>query len=127
MKQLLNTLFVTTEDAYLSLENDNVVIGQKKDILAKVPLRSLETIVSFSYNGASPALMGKCAEIGVSLSFFSPRGRYYCSILGEKNRNVLLRREQFRVADNEETSLPIARSFIMGKVYNSRWVIAYET
>ena len=120
MKQLLNTLFVTTEDAYLSLENDNVVIGQKKDILAKVPLRSLETIVSFSYNGASPALMGKCAEIGVSLSFFSPRGRYYCSILGEKNRNVLLRREQFRVADNEETSLPIARSFIMGKVYNSR-------
>lgn len=123
MKQLLNTLFVTTEDVYLSLENDNVVIGQKKDVLAKIPLRSLEAIVSFSYNGASPALMGKCAEIGVSLSFFSPHGRYYCSILGEKNRNVLLRREQFRVADSEEASLPIAQSFIMGKVYNSRWVI----
>lgn len=59
--------------------------------------------------------MGKCSELGVGLSFFSPRGWYYCSILGEKNRNVLLRREQFRFADDESEALPFARSFIIGR------------
>ncbi|MBB2955125.1 CRISPR-associated protein Cas1 [Bifidobacterium commune] len=123
MRRLLNTLFVLTEEAYLSLKNENVVvqIGDKK--LAAVPLRSIEQILCFSYKGASPALMGKCAEFDVNLSFYSPNGRYYCSIFGEKNRNVLLRREQFRIADNEAQSLPIAKSFILGKVFNCRWVL----
>ena len=93
MKQLLNTLYVTSEDAYLSLKNDNVIVQQGDAALGQIPLRSLESIVSFSYKGASPALMGRCSEFGVGLSFFSPHGRYYCSILGENNRNVLLRRE----------------------------------
>lgn len=123
MKQLLNTLYVTSEDAYLSLQNDNVVVRQGDSLLGRIPLRSLESIMSFSYKGASPELMGKCAEFGVGLSFFSPRGRYYCSILGEKNRNVLLRREQFRFADDERAALPFARSFIIGKIYNCRWVL----
>lgn len=123
MKHLLNTLYVTSNDAYLSLKNDNVVVQQGDITLGKIPLRSLESIMSFSYKGASPALMGKCAEFGVGLSFFSPYGRYYCSILGEKNRNVLLRREQFRFADDEDAALPFARSFIVGKIYNCRWVL----
>lgn len=123
MRQLLNTLFVTSEDAYLSLENENVVVSREEDVLAKIPLRSLEAILSFSYKGASPALMGKCAEMSTGMSFFSPRGRFYCSILGESNRNVLLRRDQFRMADDETQSLPIAKSFIVGKIYNSRWVL----
>ena len=123
MKHLLNTLYVTSNDAYLSLKNDNVVVQQGDITLGKIPLRSLESIMSFSYKGASPALMGKCAEFGVVLSFFSPYGRYYCSILGEKNRNVLLRREQFRFADDEDAALPFAQSFIVGKIYNCRWVL----
>ena len=123
MKQLLNTLYVTSEDAYLSLKNDNVIVQRDDDVLGRIPLRSLESIMSFSYKGASPALMGKCAEFGVGVSLFSPYGRYYCSILGEKNRNVLLRREQFRLADNEDAALPFARSFIIGKIYNCRWVL----
>ena len=123
MRKLLNTLFVMTEDSYLSLENDNVVVHQGDKKLASVPLRSIEQIMSFSYKGASPALMGKCSEFDVGLSFFSPRGRYYCSVLGEKNRNVLLRREQFRIADAEQNSLPIAQSFIAGKLFNCRWVL----
>ena len=123
MKHLLNTLYVTSNDAYLSLKNDNVVVQQGDITLGKIPLRSLESIMSFSYKGASPALMGKCAEFGVGLSFFSPYGRYYCSILGEKNRNVLLRREQFRFADDEDAALPFAQSFIVGKIYNCRWVL----
>ncbi|OZG64007.1 type I-C CRISPR-associated endonuclease Cas1c [Bifidobacterium eulemuris] len=123
MRQLLNTLFVTTEDVYLSLENDNVVVHQDDQILAKVPLRSIESILCFSYKGASPSLMGRCGELGVGLSFYSPRGRYYCSILGENNRNVLLRRAQYRYADDEVLSLTLAKSFILGKVFNSRWVL----
>lgn len=77
MKQLLNTLFVMTEDAYLALENDNVVIHQNDKTLAKVPLRSIEGIMCFSYKGASPALMGRCGKLGVSMAFYSPRGHYH--------------------------------------------------
>ncbi|WP_270554841.1 CRISPR-associated endonuclease Cas1 [Bifidobacterium adolescentis] len=123
MKQLLNTLFVMTEDAYLALENDNVVIYQNDKTLAKVPLRSIEGIMCFSYKGASPALMGRCGKLGVSMAFYSPRGHYYCSVLGKENRNVLLRREQFRVADDEQKSLRYAKSFIVGKLYNAKWVL----
>ena len=123
MKQLLNTLFVMTEDAYLALENDNVAVHQEDVILAKIPLRSIESILCFSYKGASPSLMGRCGQMRVSMSFYSPRGHYYCSIMGEKNRNVLLRREQFRRADNEMDALPVAKSFIIGKIFNAKWVL----
>lgn len=81
MKQLLNTLFVTSEDVYLSLEQDNVTVLQEERKLARIPLRSIESIFCFSYKGASPSLMGKCADMGVGLHFYSPRGFYYCSIL----------------------------------------------
>lgn len=123
MKQLLNTLFVTSEDAYLSLENDNVVVQRDKTALAKIPLRSLEQILSFSYKAASPALMGQCAQTGTGLSFYTPRGRYLCSILGGNNRNVLLRRSQYRFADDTDSSARFARSFVIGKIFNSRWVL----
>ncbi|NEG90096.1 type I-C CRISPR-associated endonuclease Cas1c [Bifidobacterium aerophilum] len=123
MRTMLNTLFVTSEDAYLSLENDNVVIQNEEKILAKVPLRSIEQIISFSYKGASPALMGKCARSGVGMSFYSPRGRFYCSVLGENNRNVLLRREQFRKADSPEDGRDLAAAFVLGKIFNCRWVL----
>ena len=123
MRQLLNTLFVASEDAYISLENDNVVVQRDKTVLAKIPLRSLEQILSFSYKGASPALMGKCAQIGTGMSFYTPRGRYLCSILGENNRNVLLRRSQYRFADDANSAAKFARAFIIGKIFNSRWVL----
>ena len=122
-KDLLSSNIVMTEDAYLALENDNVVIYQNDQTLAKVPLRSIEGIMCFSYKGASPALMGRCGKLGVSMAFYSPRGHYYCSVLGEENRNVLLRREQFRVADDEQKSLRYAKSFIVGKLYNAKWVL----
>ncbi len=123
MRQLLNTLFVMTEDAYLALENDNVVVETGKNKLGKVPLRSLDSILSFTYGGASPSLMGKCADMGVNLSFFSPRGKYYCSIFGETNRNVLLRKQQFEISEDSDKSLSIAKNMITGKLFNSRWVL----
>lgn len=117
----MNTINLFNE--IVSFLSKIVVIYQNDQTLAKVPLRSIEGIMCFSYKGASPALMGRCGKLGVSMAFYSPRGHYYCSVLGEENRNVLLRREQFRVADDEQKSLRYAKSFIVGKLYNAKWVL----
>ena len=76
MRKMLNTLFVTTEDAYLSLENENIVVHVGEEKRAQYPLLMLEGILTFSYKGASPALMGACAERGIGLTFLTPRGRF---------------------------------------------------
>lgn len=76
MRRLLNTLFVTSEDVYLSLDGENVVANRDKQAVARYPLHTLQSIVSFSYAGASPALMGACAKRGVGLAFCTPRGRF---------------------------------------------------
>lgn len=123
MKHLLNTLFVTSEDLYLSLDGENVVANRDKRQIARYPLHTLEGIVSFSYAGASPALMGACAERDVSLAFCSPRGRFLARVSGKSSGNVLLRRTQYRVADDPGPACRIARNMIFGKVYNARWSI----
>lgn len=119
MKQLLNTLFVTSEDIYLSLEGENVLANRDKQVVARYPLHTLQTIVSFSYSGASPALMGACAERGVGLAFCTPRGRFLARVSGEGNGNVLLRREQYRIADDPERSCAVARNMVFGKLCNA--------
>ena len=121
MKKLLNTLFVTSEDIYLSLDGENVVANQNGKEVARYPLHTLSSIISFSYAGASPALMGKCAERGISLAFCTPRGRFLARANGESNGNVLLRRQQYRAADDVFESARIAKNMILGKLYNSRW------
>ena len=123
MRQLLNTLFVTSEDVYLSLDGENVVANREGEAVARYPLHTLQGIVSFSYAGASPALMGKCAQQGIGLAFCSPRGRFLARITGPAQGNVLLRRMQYRVADDPSQSCRIARNMIFGKVYNARWSI----
>ena len=74
MKQLLNTLFITSEDIYLSLEGENVLANRDKQVVARYPLHTLQNIVCFSYAGASPALMGACASRDIGLAFCSPGG-----------------------------------------------------
>lgn len=123
MRHLLNTLFVSSEDAYLSLEGENVVVQRQKTEIGRFPLHNLQMIVSFSYAGASPALMGACAERDVGLSFCTPRGKFLARTSGISRGNVLLRRKQYRMADDLEASCKIASSSIFGKVYNSRWVV----
>lgn len=123
MRHLLNTLFVLTEDAYLSLDGENVVISQEKREIGRFPLHTLENIASFSYAGASPSLMGACGERDVNLCFFTPRGRFLARVSGESQGNVLLRRTQYRMADSPWESVQIARNMIFGKVYNCRWSI----
>ena len=123
MRKLLNTLFVTSEDKYLALENQNVVVWSGDEKVAQYPLVMLEGIVSFSYKGASPALMGACAERNILLSFFTPRGRFLARSCGMENGNVLLRRAQYRRADSSADACRIARNMIFGKVFNTRWIL----
>lgn len=123
MRKLLNTLFITSENMYLALENDNVLVLDGNERKAQFPLVMLECIVSFSYKGASPALMGACAKHGISLSFMTPNGRFLARTCGMEHGNVLLRKEQYRISDDETRSCLIARNFIFGKVYNARWVL----
>lgn len=123
MRQLLNTLFVTSEDVYLSLDGENVVANRGGDAIARYPLHTLQSIVSFSYAGASPALMGACAQREIALAFCSPRGRFLARVSGAVQGNVLLRRMQYRAADDPTQSCRIARNMIFGKVYNARWSV----
>ena len=118
MRKLLNTLYVTSEDVYLSLDGENVVANREKTQIARYPLHTLQGIISFSYAGASPALMGKCAKDDIDLVFCSPRGGFLARVAGISHGNVLLRREQYRIADNPEKSVEIARTMISGKIYN---------
>ena len=123
MKHLLNTLFVTSEDIYLSLDGENVVANRDGKVAARYPLHALQSIVTFSYSGASPALMGACAKRSIGMAFCTPRGKFLARIGGENNGNVLLRREQYRIADDPAHSCKIARNMIFGKLYNSKWSI----
>lgn len=121
MRHLLNTLFVTSEDAYLSLDGENVVVNREKQEVARFPLHNLSGIISFSYAGASPALMGACTQRDVGLAFCTPRGKFLARTTGISTGNVLLRREQYRTADDLGRSCRIARNMIFGKLYNARW------
>lgn len=127
MRHLLNTLFVMTEDSYLSLDGENVVVLRDDETLGRFPLHMLEGIIYFGYRGASPALMGRCVQRGVSLCFMTPSGRLLARCCGASSGNVLLRKKQYQVSEAEEQSCVIARSMIAGKLYNSRWVLERAT
>lgn len=121
MRKLQNTLYVTTPMAYLSLDGETIVIQDTDACLGRIPLLNLENIVSFGYRGASPQLMGACAERGIGLCFLTQHGRFLARVSGPVCGNVLLRTEQYRIAGAEEDALPIARMFLTGKIFNSRW------
>ncbi len=123
MKKLLNTLYITSEKAYLTLQGETVCVEMGGQKAGQIPLHTLENIVCFSYNGASPPFMGECAKRGIVLSFFTPYGKFLCRTVGSSQGNVLLRKQQYRISDNEAASCLIARNFILGKVYNCRWCI----
>ena len=92
-----------------------------KETAVRYPLHTLSDILSFAYPGASPALMGACAQRGIFLTFCTPRGKFLARVSGEANGNVLLRRAQYRAADDPLQSCRAARSMVFGKLYNARW------
>ncbi len=123
MKKLANVLYITTPDAYLSLDGENVVIKKDAHTVTRLPLHNLENIVCFTYQGASPALMGACVDRNIGLSFLTPNGRFLARVTGKVKGNVLLRKKQYAVSEKEADSVPIAASFLLGKIANCRRVL----
>lgn len=119
MKKLANTLYITNPDRYLSLEGENIVVICDNKTIGRVPLHNLEAVITFGYTGISPALMGACVKRNIALTFMSGTGRFLAHVTGEINGNVLLRKKQYSVSENEGESLRISKSFIIGKIYNS--------
>lgn len=123
MKKLLNTLFVTTQGAYLAKEGETVTVKVDGEIVLRVPVHTLGGVVCFGQVSCSPYLMGFCAESGVAVSFLTENGRFLAKVQGPVSGNVLLRREQYRRADDLQASSLIARAVVTGKIANCRTVL----
>jgi CRISP-associated protein Cas1 len=123
MKKLLNTLYVTTQGAYLSKDGETVSVSIEKEVKLRLPVHTLGGIVCFGNVACSPFLMGFCAENGVGVSFLTEYGRFLARIQGPVSGNVLLRREQYRKADDEQFSADMARALLTGKLANCRTVL----
>lgn len=120
MRKLLNSLYITSPNSYLSLDGENIVVLLEEDEKFRMPFVNIEHIICFGYMGASPALMGKCADNNISLSFLKPNGEFLARIVGKTKGNVLLRKEQYRKSDNEKFCLDFAKNIMSAKLFNSR-------
>jgi len=123
MKKHLNTLFVTTQGAYLAKEGETIVVKVEKEVRLRLPVHTIGGIVCFGNVACSPFLMGFCAENGVGISFLTEHGRFLARVQGPVSGNVLLRREQYRQADDPQASADMARAVLTGKIANSRTVL----
>jgi CRISPR-associated protein Cas1 len=123
MRQLLNTLFITTQGAYLARDGETVLVRVEQENRLRVPIHTLESIVCFGHVLCSPPLLGMCAERCVSVSFLTEHGQFLARVQGPVRGNVLLRRQQYRLADNDAATATIARSAVLAKVANSRTVL----
>ncbi len=123
MRKMLNVLYITNPEAHLNRDGDNVVVKIDGKDVFRTPIHYLEGIVTFGYSGASPALLGLCIEKGVNVSLLSPYGKHMANVTSAPKGNVLLRRKQYRLADNDQASAQIAKSFIIGKLAGCRTVL----
>ena len=123
MRRYLNTLYVTSENAWVRKDGENVVVETEGKEQGRVPIHMLGSIVCFSHAGTSPALLGHCAKNGVSVSFLTPYGRFLARVEGPVSGNVLLRREQYRRADEPTATAGIARHIVVAKIANQRSVL----
>lgn len=123
MRRMLNTIYVTTEDAWLRKDGANLVVEVAGAERGRAPLHMLEGLVSFARPGVSPALLAACAEAGITMSHLDPNGRFLARVEGPRTGNVLLRRAQFRAADRPERAVPIVRGIVAAKAANQRTVV----
>ena len=123
MRRMLNTIYVTSEGAWLRKDGANLVAEVDGIEQGRVPLHMLEGVVSFGRPGCSPALMAACAEAGITLSHLEPNGRFLARVEGRRSGNVLLRRTQYRAADDEARRLMIVRGIVVAKAANQRTVL----
>jgi CRISPR-associated protein Cas1 len=126
MKKLLNTLYITSQESYLHKERETIVIKQGDCKLGQFPALTIGTILCFGRVSVSPFLMGYCGEQGIGLAFYSEYGKFLARVQGRQTGNVLLRRAQYRWADDNEKSTSVARLLVAAKVVNSRSVLQRE-
>ena len=123
MRKLLNTLYITNPESYISKDGQDVVVSVSQQEVFRIPVLNIESIVTFGYMGASPGVMKLCADSGVGLTFLSPHGRFVSRIQGQTRGNVLLRKAQYHLSENDEASVKVARVCIAGKIQNYRAVL----
>lgn len=123
MKKHLNTLFVTTQGAYLAKDGETVAVRIDREVKLRIPVHTLEGVVCFGNVGCSPFLMGFCADRDVAISFLTENGRFLAKVSGPVSGNVLLRREQYRCADKPSFSAQMGSAFVTGKIANCRTVL----
>lgn len=123
MRRHLNTLYVTSEDAWVRKDGENVVVNVNDTEQGRVPVHMIGNLVCFGRTGASPALLGHCAENGITVSFLTPQGRFLARVEGPVSGNVLLRRRQYRQADDPVTTAGVACHIVAAKIANQRAVL----
>ncbi|HAO19200.1 MAG TPA: subtype I-C CRISPR-associated endonuclease Cas1 [Desulfobacteraceae bacterium] len=123
MKKHLNTLFVSTQGAYLHKDGETIAIKVGDEHRGNTPIHIIGGIVCFGNISLSPYLMGFCAENNVAISFLTENGRFLAKVQGPVSGNVLLRREQYRRADDEKACCDIAKSVLTGKLANCRSIL----
>jgi CRISPR-associated protein Cas1 len=123
MKKLLNTLFVTTQGSYLARDGESIIVRVEGETRLRLPVHTLDGVVCFGLVSCSPPMMELCAENGVLISFLSERGRFLARVQGRVSGNVLLRREQYRCADDERRTVEMAKAIVLAKVANCRTVM----
>lgn len=123
MRKLLNTLYVTSQGSYIHKEGETIIVEREQQKVLQLPVHTLGGIVCFGNVLCSPFLLGFCAEHDISISFLTEYGSFLASVRGPVSGNVLLRREQYRIADNSEKSAKIAANIVTGKLMNSRLVM----
>lgn len=121
MRKLLNTLYVTNEQAYLALDGENIVCSVGKEVLLRIPFDNIENIVCFSYLGCSPRLMGKCVGKNIPINFLSPNGTFLAKVCGETKGNVFLRINQ--IDQFRDNGYVLARNTVAAKLSNSRQLV----
>lgn len=110
-------------DVYLAVSGENILVRQEDKILVRYPFHNLEDIVLFSYLGMSPKLIQKCMDYEIGICYLTPTGRFIARMRGQSKGNILMRRKQYRVADDETESLDISKNIILAKIYNEKWTI----
>jgi len=123
MRKLLNTLYITTPESYISKDGENIVVSIKQEEIFRIPAINIESIITFGYMGASPGLMSLCATSGISLTFLSQSGRFISRIQGSVHGNVLLRKAQYTLFDDLNISKELTKTCIAGKIHNYRAVL----
>lgn len=121
MKKLLNSLYILDETAWLTLDGENIVCKCVDKEQFRLPFSNIEDIYCFSYHGCSPALMGKCAEYGINISFFSPNGKFLARVQGKTKGNVFLRKAQFEKFSSPDILL--AQNTVASKLSNTRFLV----